>query len=258
MSDLKRSSDQPDDEIVIDLRQNIKVLRKWSKMIIAITMLTTLASGIISVYFLQPVYQAKTLLMVTVASEKLQVTTNSVTRTDPATGATSTAMPVLTMNTYLGQLESEVVMSRVITALNLSDQTINSLSSKIEASIVKDSNLIEVKVNQTDPVMAARIANTLSTEYLQLMKEFMFSSVVVISPANVPTKPVKPNKTLNVTIAFILGLILSVMLAFLLEYMDNTLKSPEDISRELEIPLLGLIPIATKNNTKQSNYGGRI
>jgi len=256
VSNTKRNSDHAEEEIEIDLRKILKVLRKWSKLIIMITLLTTLASGLISYYYLKPVYQAKTLLMVTVASDKLQVTTNPLTRTDPTTGAATAPMPVLTMNTYLGQLKSEVVISRVITALNLSNQSGDSLSKNIEASIVQDSNLIEVKVKHTDPILAANIANTLSAEYLDLMKNFMFSSVVVISPANIPVNPVKPNKPLNIAVAFVLGLMISTPLAFLLEYLDDTLKTPEDISRELDLPVLGLIPIKTTSNTRQSNYGG--
>ncbi len=257
MTDTHRSSDPAEEEIEIDLRQILTVLKKRSKLIIAITLLTTLASGLISYFVLQPVYQAKTLLMVTVASEKLQTTVNPQLNQnrDPEVSPL-TPMPVLTMNTYLGQLKSETIMKRVLDDLKIPGQTIGGLSSMVEASIVKDSNLIEVKVNHTDPELAATIANTVSYKYLELMKEFMFSSVVVISPANVPTSPVKPNKQMNIAIAFLLGLMLSTLLAFLLEYLDNTLKSPEDISRELDVPVLGIIPFKSDQNTRQSSYGG--
>jgi capsular polysaccharide biosynthesis protein len=260
LSDIKHSPDPAEDEIEIDLRQILKVLRKWRKLIILITLFSSLGAGLVSYYVLQPVYQAKALLMVTVASDKLQVQTGLTQQVSPNgkdTVTTNTApMPVLTMNTYLGQMQSEALMKRVLAALNLPNQTIASMSSMIEASIVKDSNLIEIKVNNTDPELACTIANTVSSEYLELMKEFMFSSVVVISPANVPTSPIKPNKQLNVAIAFVLGLMFSILLAFLLEYLDNTLKTPDDISRELDLPVLGLIPVRTESNTRQSSYGG--
>ncbi|MFA7077991.1 MAG: Wzz/FepE/Etk N-terminal domain-containing protein [Syntrophomonas sp.] len=257
MTDTHRSSDPAEEEIEIDLRQILTVLKKRSKLIIAITLLTTLASGLISYFVLQPVYQAKTLLMVTVASEKLQTTVNPQLNQnrDPEVSPL-TPMPVLTMNTYLGQLKSEATMKRALDDLKIPGQTIGGLSSMVEASIVKDSNLIELKVKHTDPVLAAAIANTVSNEYLELMKEFMFSSVVVISPANVPTSPIKPNKQMNIAIAFLLGFMLSTLLAFLLEYLDNTLKSPEDISRELDVPVLGIIPFKSDQNTRQNTYGG--
>jgi hypothetical protein len=82
------------------------------------------------------------------------------------------------------------------------------------------------------------------------------TSVMVISGANIPTSPVKPNKKLNMAIAMLLGLVVFTMMAFILEYLDNTIKTPEDISRELALPVLGIIPLATDGNTRQHSYGG--
>jgi capsular polysaccharide biosynthesis protein len=193
--------------------------------------------------------------MVTVASDKLNPD-QQMTQIDPATGANRSIMPVLTMNTYLGQLKSEAMMKRVITRLNLSNHNIADMSGMINAGIVKDSNLIEVKVLNNDPNLAFKIANTLSEEYLSLTREFMFSSVVVISPANIPIQPVKPNKMLNIILAFILGLILSSLLSYFLESMDNTVKTVGDVNHELNLPVLGLIPVQNRRNSKQRSYGG--
>lgn len=450
MSELKNVMRQEDDEIEIDLRQILTVLKKWRKLIIGMTLLSIISAGIISFFILPPVYQTSTLLMVTQATDKLTATpinqgegldnvVNSVNRT-----------PVLTMNSYLGQLKSEALMQRVIKNLNLDleQYTPAGLAGAIEASIVKDSNLIEVKVNNGDALLASRIANTLSKEYLQLMTEknqeqlsrsvtflnkqkkitdqqlrkaeealqemqsqpggvavleaefnkksedvvnydsrlkmvqveiqqtasaverlqmeldrtpSMLSmekwsegnggnirsqevnplyvstaqqlsekqsalaekqgeylglqslvsamhsdldglqaelarkrleqdtlqrevdrlkltsetlaqkgtetqiaksidlgdtSVMVLSEANIPTNPVKPNKKLNMAIAMVLGLMVFTLLAFILEYLDNTLKTPEDVSRELGLPVLGIIPLANSHNTQQHSYGG--
>jgi capsular polysaccharide biosynthesis protein len=221
-----------------DLRQILEILRKRSRLIILVTLLTTLAVGLISTFVMKPVYQAKTLLMVTVASEKLEI--NQLLN--------QTGQPVLTMNTYLGQMKSEELMKRIIIRHNLPDLTIARLGQMIDASIVKDSNLIEVKVNNTDPAMARKIADALSYEYLELMKQFMFSSVVVISPANTPTSPIKPNIQLNIALALMAGLLLSILLSFLLEYLDNTVNTLEDIEHALQTPVLGLIPVESNHN----------
>lgn len=228
-------------QIDFDLQQLLKVLRKRNKVIILATLLITCATGLTNYFLIDPVYEAKTLLMVTVASEKLQVST-PVVRTDPTT-ETNVAMPVLTMNTYLGQLKSEAMMRRVLLSLNLPDSKMGSVSNSINASVIKDSNLIEVKVRNTDPQMALDIANAVSAQYLELTKQFMFSSVVVISPAILPNHPVSPNKQFNITMAFILGLALSTLFAFLLEILDNTLKTAEDITQKLDVPVLGMIPV---------------
>lgn len=227
----------------LNLISVMQIIKKQYRMIIILTFLITLTTAILNFLIFKPVYQAKTLLMVTVASEKLEVNDNLIIKPGDNTALKNqAAMPVLTMNTYLGQLQSEVLMKRILETLELEDLTISHLSDMIEASIVKDSNLIEVKVNHNQPEMARLIANTLAYQYLGLMEEFMFSSVVVISPANTPTIPIKPHKVLNTALAFMLAIILSVVLAVILERLDNTLKTAEDVVNELNTPLLGIIP----------------
>lgn len=240
----------------MDFHRFMKIMYKWRRLCLAVTLFCVLLVGLISQFVLSPIYQTNTLLMVTVASDKLQTQT-TVTRQVTQNGQGSTVtnmapMPVLTMNTYLGQLKSDVVMERVLKELNLTNQNIADLSKMIDAKIVTDSNLIQVKVKNEDPVLAAQIANTLSKQYLKLMDEHMFSSVVVISPAMVPVEPIKPNKTLNVEIALVLGMMLAIFLAFLLEYFDNTIKTAEDVDRTLALPVLGIIPLKNDQNIRQN------
>ena len=68
-------------------------------------------------------------------------------------------------------------------------------------------------------------------------------NVRVIEAVQLPENPVAPNKTMNVAIAFLLGLMVSVGLVFLIEYLDNTFKNKENLERELDIPVLGVIPL---------------
>lgn len=256
MADFNRNQRTLRESTEMDFHRFMKIMYKWRRLCLAVTLFCVLLVGLISQFVLSPIYQTNTLLMVTVASDKLQTQT-TVTRQVTQNGQGSTVtnmapMPVLTMNTYLGQLKSDVVMERVLKELNLPNQNIADLSKMIDAKIVTDSNLIQVKVKNEDPVLAAQIANTLSKQYLKLMDEHMFSSVVVISPAMVPVEPIKPNKTLNVEIALVLGMMLAIFLAFLLEYFDNTIKTAEDVDRTLALPVLGIIPLKNDQNIRQN------
>jgi succinoglycan biosynthesis transport protein ExoP len=65
-----------------------------------------------------------------------------------------------------------------------------------------------------------------------------------ISPAYYPNSPVKPNIKLNIAIAAILGLMLGVFLSFALEFFDDTVKTTEDLQKQLGLPVLAAIPMA--------------
>lgn len=68
----------------------------------------------------------------------------------------------------------------------------------------------------------------------------------VVDPAVTPDKPVKPLKGLTMALAFVLSLMLGVMLAFLLDYLDSTFKGADDVEARLGVPMLGLLPIAKR------------
>jgi len=64
----------------------------------------------------------------------------------------------------------------------------------------------------------------------------------VVEPASVPTTPISPNVRTNMLLAGVVGLLLSVGAALLLEYLDDTLKTKEDVDQTLNLPTLGIIP----------------
>jgi polysaccharide biosynthesis transport protein len=67
-------------------------------------------------------------------------------------------------------------------------------------------------------------------------------NIRVVDAAEIPKSPVKPKKAQNVLLGLIVGLALGVGLAFFLEYLDNTVKTPDDIRERLKLPYLGPVP----------------
>jgi polysaccharide biosynthesis transport protein len=68
------------------------------------------------------------------------------------------------------------------------------------------------------------------------------SDVTIINLALTPTKPIKPDKTTNQFIGFILGLLVSISAAFIIEHMDTSIGTLEEIENLLNLPVLGIIP----------------
>lgn len=93
---------------------------------------------------------------------------------------------------------------------------------------------------------------------LQRLKEVGVASgavtnnVSVVDPAIVPYTIHKPNKKLNLALGAVLGLFVGVVAAFLLEFLDDRVKTKEDIERLLPVPLLGIAPALGKR-TKHSS-----
>ncbi len=68
------------------------------------------------------------------------------------------------------------------------------------------------------------------------------SNIHVVDPSIVPTGPVKPRVMVNLSVGLLLGLALGVGLAFFQEYLDKTLKTPDDVEQFLRLPSLGVLP----------------
>jgi len=74
------------------------------------------------------------------------------------------------------------------------------------------------------------------------------SNIRVVDPAMVPTYPVRPAKTRNIVLSIIIGLVGGIGLALLREYMDNTVKSPDDIETLVRLPSLAVVPAFSESN----------
>src|SRR5712672_3616182 len=74
------------------------------------------------------------------------------------------------------------------------------------------------------------------------------SNIRVVDPAMVPTYPARPAKTRNIALSFVIGLDGGIGLALLREYMDNTVKSPDDIEALVRLPSLAVVPAFSESN----------
>jgi capsular exopolysaccharide synthesis family protein len=80
--------------------------------------------------------------------------------------------------------------------------------------------------------------------------ELRSSNIRIIDRAEQPRTPVSPNRTLNVTLGILGGLLLAVVFAFFYEYLDNRLKDPDEIHACLGLAPLGMLPALGPQRTK--------
>ena len=110
--------------------------------------------------------------------------------------------------------------------------------------------------NQLDAVDAQ--INTETRRLVQSIKielsgQFSGNNIRVIDPAVTPDKPVRPRKLINLAIGLLGGGLLGLMLVFVLEFLDQSVKSSEDLEEKLGLPFLGVVPYE-KLKKKESEY----
>ncbi len=81
------------------------------------------------------------------------------------------------------------------------------------------------------------------------------SNIQIVDQAELPARPYKPNKRLNLLLAAVVGLFLGVGLAFFFEYLDNTIKTPEDLEQWTRLPSFGMVPEISNGRRKRSEKG---
>ncbi|MCL6444670.1 MAG: capsular biosynthesis protein [Alicyclobacillus sp.] len=216
----------------LELREYWAIIRKRIGMVILIPVISALASAAVSIFVLKPEYAANTTLLV-----NQKPTANQGVQYDAILANEAL------VNTYTAIIKSQTIEQSVIDKLHL-PYTTKTLDGMIQVSSPTQSQVIQVTVTAPRQPLAVRIANALAKDFQFKARSLMdVENVQIVDPA-IPAanpSPVKPNKKLNVAIAFILGLMVSVGLAFLLEYLDNRVRSEEDVQRYLKLPVLGTI-----------------
>ena len=103
-----------------------------------------------------------------------------------------------------------------------------------------DYNVIQRDVDSNKQIYDTILQRTKETG---VSGELRTSNVRVVDAAEVPVDPVRPRRLLNILIGLLGGAFLGIGLTVFLEYLDNRVKTPEEIEQELGLPSLGLIPI---------------
>jgi uncharacterized protein involved in exopolysaccharide biosynthesis len=74
------------------------------------------------------------------------------------------------------------------------------------------------------------------------------NNVRIVEPAIVPYRPVKPRRVMNLALGAVIGLVVGVATAFFLEYMDDTVRTPDQVENALGVPVFALIPVIPPRN----------
>ena len=221
----------------INIEDIINTMRKRWKMIFLVTLITIILSIIISFLIISPKYEASTKVFIGKENNQGQ---------DQNYNSNDVQMYQKLVKTYAEIIQTNDLVERAINVENIdlkSENILNSLTVTPRA----DTQILEIKYTSTDRILARNVVNSITNEFIKSSKELIQNgNVKIIESVKVPENPVSPNKKMNIGIAFLLGLMISIGLSFLLEFTDNTFKTREQMEDILGLPVLGAIPDSFK------------
>jgi capsular exopolysaccharide synthesis family protein len=232
--DLARRADEQRGEIV-ELKDYIRVIRRRWRLILVVLLVAVAAASFLTVRATPEYSSSARLFISTAQSDSTQAYQGSLFSQQRVTS-------------YADLVTGQELARRVIDDLGL-DMTPSDLSSKISATAVPETVILQVSVVDPSPRQAQRLTRAVSEQMISLVNELETPpgkkrapiKATVVDPANLPANAVSPQPLRNLGLAVILGLLLGVGLAVLREVLDTTVKSPDDASGAAGAPVMGSI-----------------
>lgn len=219
------------EEEIISLSEILEALKKRWLMITVITLLCTIVSALVSIFVMKPMYETSTKLFI--GKEE---------NTNATYDNNDIMMYQKLLKTYSETIKTKDLIVRAVGRTSY-DLTAEEVLGKLSVVTVADTQILQISYKDEDPSVAKALLEEITGEFIATSKALVPNgNVTVIETVALPENPVSPNKKMNIAIAFLLGLMISVGLVFLFEYMDNTYKSKEQLEKDLDIPVLGVIP----------------
>ena len=221
----------------ISIEQIFHILYKRLALLFVLPILFGALTGVYSWLVLDDVYQASSTIIVSnqKASSSTATASSQLTYSDYN-------LNVSLVESYRVLCKTNRVLDQVIAQLGL-PMTTAQLSEKISVEAAGETEIIHILVKDKDPVLAQNIVNKLTRVFQSEVKEIMkMDNVQIIDEAPLPRTPVEPNRMKNVVIGAAAGLVVAIGIAFLLEYLDRSVKTEEQVTEILGVPVLGVIP----------------
>ncbi|MDF2065066.1 Wzz/FepE/Etk N-terminal domain-containing protein [Bacillus sp. Cr_A10] len=224
----------------ISLHDFFIVIKKRILIVICIFILIVTTTVLLSIFLLTPKFEASTQILINQKEfEEERLNTQDI----------QTNLQLI--NTYNVIIKSPVILTKVIEELALKTST-DLLTEKISVTSEQNSQVVNIIVEDKELQKAVEIANKTAEVFQEEIKILMnVDNVIILSPAKnkKDMKPVSPNLPINIAISSLIGLIVGIGIVFLLEYIDTTVKTEEDIRELIGVPILGLVsPISQKTS----------
>lgn len=232
----------------LDLKDLFELLLSKIYYIIAIMMIFIGIGSIYTFAFTKPMYSSYTTLVLTVSDTNTgSLQSNSITTNDITLNSKL-------VSTYSALIESKNVLRQVISNLEI-DMNENSLKKNIHVTSVSDTELIKITVTNENPENSAKIANEIANVFSkEVTKLYNINNIHVVDEAEISNSPSNINHIKDIVIFAFIGIVVAIGYVLLINMIDTTIKSTDDIEKGLGLPVIATLPLM--NNSKK-NKGGK-
>ena len=221
------------EEQVISISEIIDAVKKRWKIIALTTVLATVVSGIFSFFIISPTYEASTKIFIGKEGAESEGYNSS-----------DVSMYQNLIKTYSELIKTKDLVNKAINNSQY-DLSVNNVLNGITVNTLTGTQILQISYQSKSPSIAKNILESITNEFITKAEELVPNgNVKILESVELPKNPVAPNKTMNIAIAFILGMMVGFGIVFLLEYLDNTYKNKEQLEKDLDIPVLGVIPMS--------------
>lgn len=225
---------------VIDLVEILYAIRQHLLEVLLATVVAAIIGFAASKFLMTPQYSSSAMMIVN-------------TRQDVTSNVTSDQINSATklVATYSIIIKSDTVLQQVIENLGLGI-TYSELNSRVSVQAVDDTQVMKITVQSDSPEWARQVCEQIITVAPDVIKEAVEAgSVKVISNASLATEPVSPNIKKNTMLAAAVGFVLVIGIIVLQVLLDNKINTEEDVTKYLDMTVLGVIPQYDQGGKKE-------
>jgi capsular polysaccharide biosynthesis protein len=223
----------------------LKLLKKKIWFICLVVIIAVGATGYLSYFYITPLYVNSSTLLVNDLKQDVNPSLNDVLVYEKLIG------------TYKDIIMSNRILKPIAEQYNMN---VELLSSMVNVTSRTNSQIITISVTGSDYSEATEMVNKVAERFSSELPEIMtIDNVQILDPADLKVNqaPIKPNKPLNLVLAFILSAFSSSAIVILLHFLDSHIRTEDDLMLLTEYPLLSSIPRYDKKSRMNTSYTRR-
>lgn len=212
----------------MQLARYLRLFRRWW-WLLALGVLIGGGSAYGISQVMTPVYQASATLLVNQTQTPGTIAYNDILTSERLT------------KTYRELISKRPVLEDVIEELDLT-MGAGELAALITVEAIADTQLLRLSVEHSDAEQARLLANATAQAFIETNEQDGLTrpgSVSTVEPAVTPGRPISPRTNLNTVMGLVIGLLLAGALVLVFEYLDDTIKTTEDVEAAIGLPTLG-------------------